>query len=237
MKKTNLAWTLENFKFSLEIFNLAWRLQSRLKVSILTSRIPHQKMGVWWVARLKFSVSLENVIRFNLAWKIQSRQAILNFFKIWALWVARKLSKATARSKNESNCSSSGAWRGAPDGVATLEGRKGAFDALNKGSGALSGAPPLKSSMSNTVESRKIDSESPSESHPINAWSDLGITRFESHDSESPDSRFRIVDSVPLSCRLLLWKKVWMREKFANRGFKRQGGFQKGGFGGWSLDP
>ena len=46
---------------------------------------------------------------------------------------------------------SSGAWRGAPDGVATLKVRKGAFDALNKGSGALekwskvvapSGAPP-----------------------------------------------------------------------------------------------
>ena len=43
------------------------------------------------------------------------------------------------------------AWRGAPDGVATLKLRKGTFDALNKGSGALgkwskvvapSGAPP-----------------------------------------------------------------------------------------------
>ena len=32
---------------------------------------------------------------------------------------------------------SSGAWRGAPDGVATLKVRKGAFNALNKGSGAL----------------------------------------------------------------------------------------------------
>ena len=32
---------------------------------------------------------------------------------------------------------SSDAWRGAPDGVATLKVRKGAFDALNKGSGAL----------------------------------------------------------------------------------------------------
>ena len=32
---------------------------------------------------------------------------------------------------------SSGAWQGAPDGVATLMARKGAFDALNKGSGAL----------------------------------------------------------------------------------------------------
>ena len=46
----------------------------------------------------------------------------------------------------------SGAWRGAPDGVATLKVSKGAFDALNRGSGALgkvkckvvasSGAPP-----------------------------------------------------------------------------------------------
>ena len=51
------------------------------------------------------------------------------------------------------------------------------------------------------VESRKIDSESPSESQPINAQSDLGIARFESHDSESPDSRFRIADSVPLRAR------------------------------------
>ena len=32
---------------------------------------------------------------------------------------------------------SSGARRGAPDGVATLKVRKGAFDALKKGSGAL----------------------------------------------------------------------------------------------------
>ena len=32
---------------------------------------------------------------------------------------------------------SSGAWRGAPDGIATLEVRKGPFDALNKGPGAL----------------------------------------------------------------------------------------------------
>ena len=46
---------------------------------------------------------------------------------------------------------SSGAWQGATDGVATLKVRKSAFDALNKGSGALgkrskvvapSGAPP-----------------------------------------------------------------------------------------------
>ena len=85
-KKINLAWRLENFKFSLEFFNLAWKLQSRLKISILTLRILHKKYGVWWVARLKFSISLENVIRFNLAWKFQSRRAILKIFKIWALW-------------------------------------------------------------------------------------------------------------------------------------------------------
>ena len=47
------------------------------------------------------------------------------------------------------------------------------------------------------VGSQKIDSESPFESHPLNAYSDFGIARFESHDSESLDSRFRIADSVP----------------------------------------
>ena len=34
-------------------------------------------------------------------------------------------------------CTSSGASRGAPDGVASLKVRQGAFDALKKGSGAL----------------------------------------------------------------------------------------------------
>ena len=58
LKKTNLAWTLENFKLSLEIFNLAWKLQSRLKFSILTWEFP-TKIGVWWVARLKFSTRLK----------------------------------------------------------------------------------------------------------------------------------------------------------------------------------
>ena len=47
------------------------------------------------------------------------------------------------------------------------------------------------------LESQKIDSESPSKSHPINAQSDLGMARFELHDSESHDFRFRIADSVP----------------------------------------
>ena len=36
-------------------------------------------------------------------------------------------------------CLSSGASRGAPHGLAILKVRKGAFDALNKGSGALGG--------------------------------------------------------------------------------------------------
>ena len=48
--------------------------------------------------------------------------------------------------------------------------------------------------------SQEIDSESLSESHPINAYSDLGIAQFESHDSESLDSWFRLADSVPLRC-------------------------------------
>ena len=39
-------------------FSLAWKLQSRLKCSILTFRIPHQEQGPWWLARLKCSISL-----------------------------------------------------------------------------------------------------------------------------------------------------------------------------------
>ena len=61
----------------------------------------------------------------------------------------------------------------------------------------------------NKVEPRKIDSESTSESQPTNAQSDLGIAGFESHDSESPDSRFRIADSVPLS----LWQFINVPQK------------------------
>ena len=59
----------------LKKFNLAWNFQSRLKISILTSRIPHKKKRVWWGARLNFSISLENF-------------KILNFFNLWALWVS-----------------------------------------------------------------------------------------------------------------------------------------------------
>ena len=60
------------FSISLENFNLAWNFQS------WPWEFP-TKIGVWWVARLKCSISLENVIRFNLAWKFQSRAQILNF--------------------------------------------------------------------------------------------------------------------------------------------------------------
>ena len=43
---------------SLEIFSLAWKLQYRLKMSILTFRIPHRKNSrPWWVAYMKFSFS------------------------------------------------------------------------------------------------------------------------------------------------------------------------------------
>ena len=75
------AWRLHSLRAQiLKKFNLAWNFQSRLKISrsiefsILTSRIPHKKIGVWWVARLKISISLENF-------------KILIFFKIWALRV------------------------------------------------------------------------------------------------------------------------------------------------------
>ena len=64
----------------------AWKLQSRLKVSILTLRSPHQNRGL-------VGGSLEI---FNLVWKFQSFQSRLkisiscsnpDFFKIWALWM------------------------------------------------------------------------------------------------------------------------------------------------------
>ena len=66
LKKTNLAWTRENFKLSLEIFNLAWKLQSRLKFSILTLRNSHKNRGL-------VGGSLEI---FNLAWKCHSFQPL-----------------------------------------------------------------------------------------------------------------------------------------------------------------
>ena len=62
----------------LKKFNLAWNSQSRLKISIsieifnLALQNFPQKIGPWWVARLKFSISLESF-------------KILNFFNLWAL--------------------------------------------------------------------------------------------------------------------------------------------------------
>ena len=53
------------FSIPLEIFNLDWKFQSR------PSEFPTENRG-WWVARLKFSISLENF-------------KILNFFNLWAL--------------------------------------------------------------------------------------------------------------------------------------------------------
>ena len=55
--------SLERLKFS--SFRLIFSI-SLENFLILTLRIP-TKIRVWWVARLKFSIPLENVIRFNLA--------------------------------------------------------------------------------------------------------------------------------------------------------------------------
>ena len=49
---------------------LWWNVQSPLKISILTFRIPHRKKGVWWLTRLKFSISLENVSIFGALVKL-----------------------------------------------------------------------------------------------------------------------------------------------------------------------
>ena len=60
------------------LINLARKNQSRLKVSISLENFNPDlqnsptKIGVWWVARLKFSISLEIF-------------KILNFFNLWAL--------------------------------------------------------------------------------------------------------------------------------------------------------
>ena len=64
----------------LKKFKIAWNFQSRLEISISLEifnpdlQNSPQKIGVWWVARLKISSSLENF-------------KILNFFRIWALRV------------------------------------------------------------------------------------------------------------------------------------------------------
>ena len=44
----------------LEKINLDWNFQSRLKFSIPDLQNSPQKIGVWWVARLKISISIEN---------------------------------------------------------------------------------------------------------------------------------------------------------------------------------
>ena len=65
------AQILKKISISLEIFNLAWKFQSRLKFSILTSRNPPKNRGL-------AGGSLEI---FNLAWNFQD----LEFFNLWAL--------------------------------------------------------------------------------------------------------------------------------------------------------
>ena len=76
LKKINLAWNFQSR------FNLAWKFQSR------PSEFP-TKIGGWWVARLKISISLENF-------------KILKFFKIWAL----RESLATAIATQKNHCDS-----------------------------------------------------------------------------------------------------------------------------------
>ena len=69
---------IEKKFISIEIF------KSCLKCSI--SKLPNspQKIRVWWAARLKFSISLENF-------------KILNFFNLWALRVLSGLRNANAK--------------------------------------------------------------------------------------------------------------------------------------------
>ena len=113
--------------------------------------------------------------------------------------------------KTESNCTASGIAESVSTGVWCVPGFGAGFEiALEPSKLQKEGENPGKGHFCllrqtlvcakpwfkrDLMESRKIDSESPSESHPINAYSDLGIAR----DSESLDSRFRIADSVPLS--------------------------------------
>ena len=69
------------FSISLEIFNPG------------PSEFPTKKIGVWWVARLKISISIE---------KDKSRRAILNFFNLWALReISRRDSRGIKRDKLE----------------------------------------------------------------------------------------------------------------------------------------
>ena len=49
-----------NHRLETTVFNLAWNFLSRLKFSIPSFRIP-TKIEVWWVARLKLSISHEKL--------------------------------------------------------------------------------------------------------------------------------------------------------------------------------
>ena len=62
---------IEKNAISIEIFNPDRKFQSRLKNFSWPSEFP-TKIEVWWAARLKCSISLENF-------------KILNFFNLWAL--------------------------------------------------------------------------------------------------------------------------------------------------------
>ena len=57
-----------------------WELQSRLKFSILTFRIPPTKRRSWWVARLKFSFSLDNFNPGGRSWELSNLWALREGF-------------------------------------------------------------------------------------------------------------------------------------------------------------
>ena len=72
---------ISSFRLKIQVF--AWNFQSRLKTSIsLESFNPGLRNRPQNRGLVGGSLEI-----FNLAWKFQSRRAILNFFKIWALWV------------------------------------------------------------------------------------------------------------------------------------------------------
>ena len=162
---------IEKKKVALECCNLAWK-NSKSQPSELPTKTRGLAGG-----------SLE---MFNLAWKFQSRRAILKYFSTFGPLGFAAISNRTIRTARpktvriavEALLFSSGTWRGAPDGVATLKVRKGAFDALNKGSGALgnwskvvapSGAPPEELcdifSLWRSASNRRIRFASDLESH------------------------------------------------------------------------
>ena len=75
----------------IEIFNLDWNFQSRLKISISIESFnldwKLQSSLEIFNPRLKSSISIENFNLRLIAWKLQSTAKILNFFNPWALWV------------------------------------------------------------------------------------------------------------------------------------------------------